>query len=177
MPGRTAYAVIDTPLGHALAVAQSTAAAGRLIELSQFDSEDDAELAVASRHPGAVHEPDHPLLRETREQLDEYFAGDRRDFDLPLETRGTDFQRRVWQRLQDIPYGETRSYRELAEMAQCPGGSQAVGQANRNNPIGIVIPCHRVIATDGSLGGYAGSTGPRTTSRKRRLLQLEGAIP
>jgi methylated-DNA-[protein]-cysteine S-methyltransferase len=165
------YAIFDTPLGHALAVIEG-GDGEHLVELSQLDSEDDAELAVAARYPGAALDPDAPLLRRTREQLDEYFAGSRTDFDLPLEPHGTDFQRRVWQGLLDIPYGETRSYRQLAEMVDCPGGYQAVGQANRNNPIGIVIPCHRVIAADGKLGGYGGGT-VQGARRKRWLLELE----
>ena len=90
-------------------------------------------------------------------------------FDLPLDPEGTDFQRRVWRALLDIPYGETRSYADLARAVGSPRAMRAVGQANRRNPIGVVVPCHRVIAADGTIGGYAGGL-----DRKRHLLRLEG---
>ena len=113
---------------------------------------------------------DHlPLFEEARRQLEEYFAGYRQNFDLPLDPGGTDFQRRVWRALIDIPYGKTISYRDLARQADCPRGYQAVGQANGKNPIPIIIPCHRVIGADGSLGGYSAGL-----DRKRFLLELEG---
>ena len=113
---------------------------------------------------------DHlPLFEEARRQLEEYFAGIRQNFDLPLNPGGTDFQRRVWRTLLDIPYGTAISYRELARRADCPRGYQAVGQANGRNPISILIPCHRVIGADGTLGGYSGGL-----DRKRFLLDLEG---
>ncbi len=110
-----------------------------------------------------------PLLEEGQRQLLEYFSGSRRSFDLPLSPRGTPFQQRVWSALGDIPYGRTISYRQLAQAVNCPRGCRAVGLANRANPLPILIPCHRVIATDGSPGGYAG--GPDT---KKTLLAIEG---
>ena len=113
---------------------------------------------------------DHlPLFEEARRQLEEYFAGSRQNFDLPLNPGGTDFQRRVWRTLLDIPYGTAISYRDLAHRADCPRGYQAVGQANGRNPLPILIPCHRVIGADGTLGGYSGGL-----DRKRFLLDLEG---
>ena len=113
---------------------------------------------------------DHlPLFEEARRQLEEYFAGSRQNFDLPLNPGGTDFQRRVWRTLLDIPHGTAISYRELARRADCPRGYQAVGQANGRNPLPILIPCHRVIGADGTLGGYSGGL-----DRKRFLLDLEG---
>ena len=113
---------------------------------------------------------DHlPLFEEAHRQLEEYFAGVRQNFDLPLDPGGTDFQRRVWRALLDIPYGKAISYRELAQQVDRPKGFQAVGQANGKNPLPILIPCHRVIAADGSLGGYSGGL-----DRKRFLLDLEG---
>jgi methylated-DNA-[protein]-cysteine S-methyltransferase len=112
-----------------------------------------------------------PVLVETRRQLEEYFAGDREDFDLPLAGKGTDFQRRVWEQLREIPFGQTASYGEIAgRLGLPPGGSRAVGLANGANPIAIVVPCHRVIGADGSLTGYAGGI-----DRKRYLLGLESA--
>ena len=112
---------------------------------------------------------DHlPLFEEARRQLEEYFAGVRQNFDLPLDPGGTDFQRRVWRALLDIPYGKAISYKELAQRVDRPKGFQAVGQANGKNPLPILIPCHRVIAAAGSLGGYSAGL-----DRKRFLLDLE----
>ncbi|WP_193165913.1 methylated-DNA--[protein]-cysteine S-methyltransferase [Microbulbifer hainanensis] len=103
-------------------------------------------------------------------QLEEYFAGTRRAFDLPLDPQGTEFQRRVWDALLRIPYGETRSYREQAESLGNPRAIRAVARANGANRIAIIIPCHRVIGADGTLTGYAGGL-----ERKAQLLTLEGA--
>lgn len=107
-------------------------------------------------------------LKALETQLAEYFAGGRRDFDLPLTLTGTDFQQRVWRQLQRVPFGETITYDELAHRAGSPGASRAAGHANGSNPVAIVVPCHRVIRASGETGGYAG--GP---DRKRRLLELE----
>lgn len=103
-----------------------------------------------------------------RAQLDEYFGGERRDFDLPLDAQGTDFQRQVWQALTTIPFGETRSYAEIAEGLGRKGAQRAVGAANGRNPISIIVPCHRVIGSNGRLTGYAGGIG-----RKQWLLAFE----
>ena len=108
------------------------------------------------------------LLEQGREQLLDYLAGLRRDFDLPLAPEGTPFQQRVWAQLRRIPWGETRSYAQLARAVDCPKGFRAVGLANSRNPIPILIPCHRVIAADGSLGGWRG--GPQL---KQALLDVE----
>jgi methylated-DNA-[protein]-cysteine S-methyltransferase len=117
--------------------------------------------------------PAHPVLAATRIQLGEYFAGDRRAFDLTLEPHGTRFQQRVWAALRQIPYGATASYGDLARrLGLGPGASRAVGLANGANPLSVVIPCHRVIGADGSLTGYGGGL-----ERKRFLLDLErGAL-
>lgn len=112
-----------------------------------------------------------PLLRKAAGQLAEYFSGKRRDFDLPLAPAGTAFQRQVWDALQAIPYGGTRSYREVAESVKRPAAYRAVGMANNKNPIAVIIPCHRVIGANGSLTGYAGGL-----NAKRLLLVLEGAV-
>ncbi|MBB3231331.1 methylated-DNA--[protein]-cysteine S-methyltransferase [Halomonas stenophila] len=113
------------------------------------------------------------LTERARAQLAEYFDGTRQAFDLPLAPEGTDFQRRVWQALETIPFGETRCYAEIAEQLRCKGGQRAVGAANGKNPIAIVVPCHRVIGSDGRLTGYAGGIG-----RKQWLLAHEaGEIP
>ena len=108
-------------------------------------------------------------LQAAAQQLTEYFAGSRRSFNLPLQLQGTDFQKRVWSQLTEIPYGETLSYGELAKRIDNPNASRAVGLANGRNPISILVPCHRVIGADGSLTGYGGGV-----ERKRWLLAHEG---
>jgi len=123
-----------------------------------------------------THEPDRTdwqpagpdAFAEAVEQLAAYFAGGRTGFDLKLELVGTDFQRRVWAALRTIPYGETRSYRQIAEQIGSPGASRAVGLANGRNPIAIIVPCHRVIGASGCMTGYGGGL-----NRKRALLALE----
>nr|WP_319488855.1 methylated-DNA--[protein]-cysteine S-methyltransferase [uncultured Caproiciproducens sp.] len=111
------------------------------------------------------------LLKQAAAQVREYLAGGRQIFALPLSPAGTEFQRKVWESLCDIPYGETRSYKEIAESAGSPKGYRAVGMANNRNPIPILIPCHRVIGADGSLVGYGGGL-----DIKVRLLNLEKCI-
>jgi methylated-DNA-[protein]-cysteine S-methyltransferase len=112
--------------------------------------------------------PHHPVLIETTRQLRDYFAGERTRFDLPLDFRGTDFQKSVWAALLTIPFGETRSYGEIARQIGCPTASRAVGAANGRNPISIVAPCHRVIGTNGALTGFAGGL-----AAKELLLGIE----
>ncbi|MFG2497770.1 methylated-DNA--[protein]-cysteine S-methyltransferase [Streptomyces sp. NPDC048441] len=109
---------------------------------------------------------------ETISQLEAYFAGELTEFDLPMRLDGTPFQRTVWQQLQLIPYGETRTYGQLADALGKPNASRAVGLANGKNPIGVIVPCHRVIGAGGSLTGYGGGL-----DRKQRLLAFEGATP
>jgi len=111
---------------------------------------------------------DTPLIKETVKQLDEYFSGKRRDFNLPLVLHGTDFQVKVWNALRQIPYGETCTYGEIARMIGSPKACRAVGMANNRNPIPVIIPCHRVIGSNGSLTGYAGGL-----EIKQKLLNLE----
>ncbi len=109
-----------------------------------------------------------PILQEAMHQLQEYFSGKRFAFDLPLQLEGTPFQKKVWHALQTIPYGTTISYRQLAERVGNARAFRAVGNANRKNPIPIIIPCHRVIQTNGQLGGYSSGT-----KIKEQLLELE----
>lgn len=118
-----------------------------------------------------VFESSGSALLEYSRQLEEYFSGKRRKFDFALDLRGTAFQIACWQALLEIPYGETRTYADVARAVGKPNGYRAVGMANNRNPIAIVVPCHRVIASDGSLCGYGGGL-----DIKRRLLQLEGAL-
>lgn len=125
--------------------------------------------------PGRVDLPDteqsdsHPLLLAVETQLAEYFTGERREFDLPLEFRGTGFQQRVWKGLQKIPFGKTRSYGELATELGSPDASRAVGAATGRNPLSIVVPCHRLVGGTGKLTGFAGGI-----EAKEKLLRLEG---
>lgn len=155
------YTTIDSPVGPLLLAASD--AGLHAIEFHQ------------SRHPlrrDGWQLGDHVLLRETARQLDEYFAGTRHAFDLPLAPRGTEFQRNVWHTLATIPFGETISYAQLAGRVGKPTATRAVGAANGRNPLPIVLPCHRVIGADGSLTGFGGGL-----PTKRFLLQLEGALP
>ena len=116
-----------------------------------------------------VEDPEAAVLARTRRELEQYFAGERTEFDLPLAPAGTEFQLRVWTALIDIPYGRTESYGHVAlRLGLVPGASRAVGLANGANPISIVVPCHRVIGMNGSLTGYGGGL-----DRKRFLLDLE----
>ena|SRR5690606_14182940 len=147
------FDVFDSPLGPLYALA-------------------DARGALTELRLGGAPPPfprDSRRLAEAHRQLDEYFAGRRRRFELELAPRGTPFQERVWQALLSIGYGELASYRGIAERIGRPGATRAVGRANGANRIPIVIPCHRVIASDGSLGGYSGGL-----DMKVRLLALEG---
>jgi methylated-DNA-[protein]-cysteine S-methyltransferase len=116
-------------------------------------------------------DPPTPLLRRATGQLNEYFAGTRREFDLPLAPSGTEFQLACWRALREIPYGETRSYGEQATRIGRPDRARAVGAANGANPIAVIVPCHRVIGADGSLVGFGGGL-----ETKRRLLDLEAGI-
>ena len=141
-------------------------------------AQDDALAAVLwpDDRPGRVklgemtEVPDHPVLVEAAAQLTDYFAGKRTMFDLPLSFSGTDMQRAVWAALLTIPFGETRSYADVARQIGRPTAVRAVGAANGRNPISIIAPCHRVVGSDGSLTGFAGGLAAKET-----LLALEGA--
>ena len=111
------------------------------------------------------------LIKKCKQELDEFFEGKRKTFDLPLAPEGTAFQKKVWDALREIPYGETRTYKDIAIAVDSPKGFRAVGMANNKNPIAILIPCHRVIGAGGSLTGYAGGL-----DIKRKLLELEGVL-
>ena len=120
---------------------------------------------------GVQFEESATAMRAYIRELDEYFAGKRREFSFPLDLRGTDFQLACWRALLAIPYGETRSYADIARAVGRPQGFRAVGMANNRNPLAIVVPCHRVIASDGTLCGYGGGLDV-----KRKLLELEGSL-
>ncbi|MEE9209715.1 MAG: methylated-DNA--[protein]-cysteine S-methyltransferase [Kiloniellales bacterium] len=148
---------IESPVGR-LSI---TEAGGTVVRIAWSDH----EAGDPRAQPGET-----PLLARAAEQLGEYFAGARRDFDLPLNPAGTPFQRRVWTEMARIPFGATASYGALAREAGSV--ARAVGGACGANPIPIVIPCHRVVGEGGALGGFSGGAGPAT---KRALLELEGA--
>jgi len=118
-----------------------------------------------------VRDEGHGVLQQARHELDEYFAGKLRTFAIPLEPRGTDFQKRAWAALSRIPFGETRTYGQQARAVGQPTAVRAIGAANGRNPIGIIVPCHRVIGANGTLTGYAGGLG-----NKELLLKLEGVL-
>lgn len=134
-----------------------------------------AAILWENDRPGRVplhdmqEDKNHPLLVEAARQLDDYFAGRRREFSLPLDFHGTAFQKKVWGALLTIPFGETRSYAQIAQQINSPKAVRAVGAANGKNPISIVAPCHRVIGANGDLTGFAGGIDAKTL-----LLSLEG---
>jgi methylated-DNA-[protein]-cysteine S-methyltransferase len=156
------HTVIDSPVGPLTLVAEDGAIVGLYMNL-QRHRPDDGELGGPDRRATGV-EP----FKAAADQLEAYFAGTLTRFTLPLAPRGSAFQQRVWEALQEIPYGETESYGALAERIGSPGAARAVGLANGRNPIGIVIPCHRVVGSNGSLTGYGGGL-----DRKKQLLDLE----
>jgi len=158
---------IDTPIGPMRTGATDTA-----IVLCDFADRPmiGAQLASVRRRIGPTVEGSSPLLDRLASQLDEYFAGTRHEFDLPIAMPGSAFQERVWSELRRIPYGETISYRELAERVEAGAAYRAVGRANGSNRVAVIVPCHRVIAAGGGLGGYGGGL-----PAKRALLDLEAA--
>lgn len=156
----TNFQVFPSPVGPLI-----VAADGAGLRLIEFQN----PRHPFQREPG-WRESEDEVLQRTRAQLDEYFAGQRRQFDLPLAPRGTDFQRTVWSALAGIGYGETISYLQLATRIGKPSATRAVGAANGRNPLPIVLPCHRVIGADGSLTGFGGGL-----PTKQFLLALEGA--
>ena len=125
------------------------------------------ELALRAK-PMAKHVPEPEVVRRTFVQIEEYLAGERKNFDVPIHAEGTPFMRRVWGELCRIPYGETRSYKNIAVAIGQPGAMRAVGMANNRNPIALIIPCHRVIGADGKLVGFGGGL-----DLKQYLLELE----
>ena len=137
-----------------------------------FVEEDGALLAISTRSSNEGICRETALIKEAHRQLCEYLKGEGKEFDLPLNPKGTDFQKRVWKALCEIPYGETRSYKQIAETIGNPKAVRAVGMANHRNPLLIVVPCHRVIGADGKLVGYAAGI-----DKKVFLLRLEAKYP
>lgn len=156
------YQLHDSPTGELLLLSNGDAltalhmTAGKYVPTAQSDWVRDEQL---------------PVLTQTKHELDAYFLGKLRTFTLPLAPQGTDFQKRAWIALTRIPYGETRSYGQQAQIVGQPSAVRAIGAANGKNPIGIIVPCHRVIGANGSLTGYAGGL-----HNKAFLLKLEGIV-
>ncbi len=167
------YSILSSPVGPLF-----LAASAKGLVALEFDARDPGQqtirpnprdLRAESKRVQFEPAPDH-LARYTQELI-EYFAAARRQFSFPLDLRGTEFQLACWHALLAIPYGETRTYADIARAVNRPTGFRAVGMANNRNPIAIVVPCHRVIASDGTLCGYGGGL-----DLKRKLLELEGAL-
>ena len=151
------YTTIGSPVGELTLVGAAEVVSG--LYMTQY-------LSLSAR--GQDWREDADTLPEARRQLEEYFAGERTSFDLALSVKGTQFQKQVWQQLLEIPYGETISYGQLADAVGAPRAFRAAGSANGRNQISVIIPCHRVIATGGKLGGYGGGL-----ANKQFLLDLE----
>jgi methylated-DNA-[protein]-cysteine S-methyltransferase len=150
------FTMVSSPFGELLIATDDGAALSRV------------RLPPAHPEPAWVRADDLPVLAAARDQFAEYFAGVRTAFELPLAAGGTAFQRKVWDALRRIEYGTTRSYGEIAEEIGAPGAARAVGSANHDNPLAIIVPCHRVVGAKGSLVGYAGGL-----DQKAALLDLE----
>ncbi|MCM3063332.1 MULTISPECIES: methylated-DNA--[protein]-cysteine S-methyltransferase [Bacillus] len=155
------YTVYTAPIGVLYILEKD----GAIIEV-KFDD----ESFLVKKQRDRFKQEDTPVLKEAKKQLDEYFKGDRKVFDLPLKQAGSPFQEQVWEALSTIPYGESKSYADIAEAIGNPKAVRAIGQANRRNALPIFIPCHRVIGKDRTLTGYAGTK----TGMKAILLELEG---
>lgn len=156
------YATFETPLGTMFALAED----GFITRLDFIDAKYAKPIDPAwEEAPGASP------LRECAAQMAAYFGNGQRTFDLPLAPHGTEFQQRVWREIARVPSGETITYAELARRAGAPGSARAAGAATGRNPIGVVVPCHRIVGADGSLTGYAGGL-----ARKTKLLEMEGAL-
>jgi methylated-DNA-[protein]-cysteine S-methyltransferase len=150
---------MDSPVGALKLVAHDHA-----LVAVMWDNEDHKRVRLAE----LIEDHQHPMLLRVKKQLEQYFAGQRQQFDLPLDFKGTDFQQQVWQTLLTIPYGETRSYKEIAVQIGNEKAVRAVGAANGKNPISIIAPCHRVIGSSGALVGFAGGL-----DKKQILLNIE----
>ena len=156
---KLAFMEMTSPVGLLKLVANETALVAVL-----WENENPKRVRLAE----LIEQTHHPILLETQKQLTEYFAGKRQQFDLPLDFEGTEFQQKVWQALLTIPFGETRSYRDVAEQIGNVKAVRAVGAANGKNPISIIAPCHRVVGANGKLVGFAGGL-----DNKDILLRLE----
>jgi methylated-DNA-[protein]-cysteine S-methyltransferase len=153
------YKMIQSPVGELKLIAADSALVALLWHTSK---------PIRFAAETLIENNNHPVLQKTEQQLSEYFAGDRKSFSIPLDMRGTRFQKDVWEALLAIPFGDTCSYRDLAKQLGNPNATRAVGAANGRNPIPIIVPCHRVIGSSGKLTGFGGGL-----DRKALLLKLE----
>ena len=156
------YKEINSPVGKLKLIASASALVGVL-----WERENRNRITLEAQNL----DPHHPILVKAERQLSEYFAGKRTQFELPLAPRGTEFQKKVWRSLRQIPFGETKSYAEIARTIGSPRASRAVGAANGKNPLSIVVPCHRVIGASGALTGFGGGLETKT-----QLLALEARV-
>ena len=156
------FTEMDSPVGVLKLVAYDQA-----LVAVMWENENPKRVRLAT----LLQQDDHPILCKTKQQLQEYFAGQRQQFDLPLDFEGTAFQQSVWQALLEIPFGETRSYKQIAEQVGNVKAVRAVGAANGKNPISIIAPCHRVVGANGKLVGFAGGL-----DNKAILLELESSL-
>jgi len=161
MTGTTYWTTVDSPLGPLMLTADDEGLTGVYMEPHSHGPDGPGPGWIERSAP----------FEDVMRQLEEYFAGERSEFDLPLHPDGTPFQLEVWEALKSIPYGEVRSYGDIAAQVGRPGASRAVGLANGRNPISVIVPCHRVIGASGSLTGYGGGL-----ERKRQLLDLEAGV-
>ena len=159
---KLSFMEMASPVGTLKLVANDTALVAVL-----WENENPKRIRLAE----LIEQVNHPILLATQKQLTEYFAGTRQQFDLPLDFEGTEFQKKVWQALLTIPFGETRSYRDIAEQVGNVKAVRAVGAANGKNPISIIAPCHRVVGANGKLVGFAGGL-----DNKEILLKLESSL-
>jgi methylated-DNA-[protein]-cysteine S-methyltransferase len=155
-----AYDQFETPQGTMLIAATARGLAGAYFKGQKY----------FPKKRGWQRDPRHPVLRQARRELREYFAGKRNRFAVALDPQGSEFQRSVWKQIAKVAFGKTLTYGELARRAGRPGSARAAGAATGRNPLSVVVPCHRIMGADGSLTGYAGGL-----KRKRALLALEGA--
>ncbi len=157
------YDLYESPHGQMLLVAEGEGLSGVYFERQKYQPQIEPEWR---------REPRHALLRQAKRELAEYFGGERKRFETALAPKGTPFQRSVWNAISTVDFGKTITYGELASRAGCAGSARAAGAATGRNPIGIIVPCHRIVGSNGSLTGYAGGL-----DRKRALLALESGIP
>jgi methylated-DNA-[protein]-cysteine S-methyltransferase len=164
------YTYMESPIGNLLLTSDGEALTGLYMSVPELDSTKQDFCGFKKFDRSELHQQDDNAYPFTaiKQQLKEYFAGERVDFDVPISLKGTEFQRKVWAELRNIPYGITISYGELARRIGNPNAVRAAGLANGRNPISIIVPCHRVIGANGSLTGYGGGL-----PRKETLLKLE----
>lgn len=163
------YEMYDSLIGKLIIAVEEEALLGIIFRGQEYIKNQENEILFQkNRH--RMHRGETPFMQRVHSQLEEYFCGRRRKFEIPCKLSGTIFQKKVWKALDNIPYGETRSYRDIAEAVDSPKSCRAVGMANHNNPIPIIIPCHRVIGANGKMVGYGGGL-----EIKKTLLDLEAA--